>query len=136
MSTVRKIGRNAVADLSAEWIEIKEAERKATERRREIEDKIMALLNVDETLDGTENFVNDKFKIKVVGRLNRKVDSEKVFQIAAETGYSQQIWDIFRWKAEVNANNWKSAADQLTEAFLPAITTQPGRPSFTITTEE
>ena len=41
--------------LSDLWIELKEAERKATEERREVEDTIMSLLDISEGLDGTES---------------------------------------------------------------------------------
>jgi len=54
--------------LSSLWIELKEAERKATEERREVEDTIMSLVEIGEGLDGTATLQDGDYSIKIVGR--------------------------------------------------------------------
>jgi hypothetical protein len=124
-----------LADLSARWLEAKEAERVATETRRQIEDKMMSLIGIPETLDGTENVPVKGYKVKVVGRLNRKIDADKLHELAVENGLEAHLSNLFRWKPEVNAKAWASAETSITKPLLGAITTTPGRPSFSITQE-
>jgi hypothetical protein len=121
--------------LSDLWIELKEAERKATEERREVEDTIMSLLDIREGLDGTENRKDGDYAIKIVGRMNRRVDTDKLQQLAAENGLTDHLSTLFRWKAEINSSIWKASDSSITQPLLDAITTTPGRPSFTITKE-
>ncbi len=121
--------------LSSLWIELKEAERKATEERREVEDTIMSLLEISEGLDGTENRKDGDYAIKIVGRMNRRVDTDKLQEIASDNGLTDHLATLFRWKAEINSSVWKASDSAITEPLLDAITTTPGRPSFTITKE-
>jgi hypothetical protein len=122
-------------DLSIKWLAAKEAEREAVELRRKIEDQMLEALRVPESLDGTQNFEADGFKVKIVGRLNRKIDSEKLQELAIEHGVYEHLQNLFRWKPEINAKAWSASDASITTPLLGAITTTPGRPSFTITKE-
>lgn len=123
-------------DLSAQWIAAKEAERFAQDERRFIEDRMLSLIGLPETFDGTENAAAGDYKIKLVGRLNHKIDADKLQQIAMEAGLSEHLSSLFRWKPEINVRSWKAADESITNILLEAITTTPGRPSFAITTGE
>jgi hypothetical protein len=126
-----------LSDLSKLWLELKEAERVATERRRDVEDKLMSLIGIPETLEGTENVnLDDGYSIKIVGRMNRKVDTEQLQDIAATHGLTEHLHDLFRWKAEINSAVWKATNEAITKPLMLAITTTPGRPSFTISIKE
>lgn len=118
--------------LAAEWLLAKEAERAAMDRRRELEDKMRAAAKHDDTQEGTSTLPCGTYKVKVVSRIDRKVDAELVQELAAEHGLTQHLIDLFRWKPEINASAWKSADPSITNALAPAITAKPGRPSFTI----
>ena len=117
------------------WIDAKEAEKAAIELRRAIEDELVMDLDIAKTLDGTQNIEADGYKVKVVGRLDRKVNADKLQDLAAEFGLTQHLSSLFRWKPEVNASAWKSADVSITEVLQDAITTTNGRPSFTIIKE-
>jgi len=56
--------------------------------------------------------------------------------IAAANGLTEHLHDLFRWKAEINSAVWKAANEAITKPLMAAITTTPGRPSFTITIKE
>lgn len=123
--------------LSEQWLQYKETERIAVENRRKVEDSIMSLVGIPESLDGTEKVVMDNgVEIKIVGRLNRKVDTDKLQEIATEHGLSEHLHSLFRWKAEINSAVWKATSEKITNPLMEAVTTTPGRPSFTITTKE
>ena len=121
---------------AAEWIEAKAAEREAVERRRLLEDHMASLLGVPESLEGTETTETDGgHKIKLVGRMSRKVDRRTAEDIAEQYGLESQLDNLFRWKPEINASGWKAAPDNVTKPFLKSITTTPSRVSFTIEKE-
>lgn len=118
---------------AAEWLAAKAAEADAVKRRRKMEDHILSLLGVPATLEGTANAETDGgHKIKLVGRLNRKVNPDLVQEIAAENGLEEHLSNLFRWKPEINAAAWKAASSSVTATLAGAITTTPGRPSFAI----
>ena len=123
-------------ELSEMWLAAKEAEREAVEDRRRIEDRIKSLASVAETLDGTETVDPDQFTIKIVGRIDRKVDGDKVQELAAEHGLTEHLSSLFRWKPEINMAVWKATDEAITKPLAAAITAKPGRPSFTITRKE
>jgi hypothetical protein len=121
--------------LCADWIRAKQAEKDAVDARRYIEDQLRSLLNVDDAFEGTANNEIDGYKIKVVGRMTRKVDSEKLQELAAENGITEHLSSLFRWKAEIASKAWESADESITAPLMEAITTTPSRPTFTITKE-
>lgn len=122
-------------DLSNRWLRAKEIERQAVEERRRIEDQMLSLVGIPETLDGTETVETGAYKIKIVGRMNRKVDDDKLNELAIENGLESHLQNLFRWKPEINAKAWAAADQAITSPLLDAITTTPGRASFTITKE-
>ena len=121
--------------LYQQWINAKADEKDAMEWRRSIEDQLVASLGIPNTLDGTQNVETEGYKVKIVGRLDRKVNSDKLQDLAAEYGLTEHLSSLFRWKPEINASAWKSADPRITEPLQDAITTTNGRPSFTIVKE-
>jgi hypothetical protein len=118
-------------ELAKRWHEYKELEKKATEERRYIEDRLLSLLGVSESDQGTKTF-GDEIKVKIVCRHNQSVDSDLLNQIAVENDLVEQASQVFRWKAEVNKKVWDECPDQLRSVFAPAITVKPGRPTFSV----
>jgi hypothetical protein len=126
-----------IEELASAWILAKQAEITAIDNRRRIEDDLVASLNVDENLDGTRvDEIPGGYQIKIVGRLNRKVDGDRLQELAAEHGLSHHLSSLFRWKPEVNLTAWKAADAYVVKPLSGAITTTPGRPSFTISRKD
>ncbi len=123
-------------ELSSLWLAAKEAEKEATEDRRKIEDRIRSLVGFAENSEGTETVDQDQFTIKIVGRIDRKVDGDKVQELAAEFGLTEHLASLFRWKPEINMSVWKATNEAITKPLAAAITAKPGRPSFNITRKE
>lgn len=117
--------------LFDQWLEAKEAERAAVDRRREIEDGLIAALAITES-EGSATIKTDGYKVKVTQRFNRSIDAEMLQEIAAEHGITHHLGDLFRWKPDINAKAWKDADPSITGPLEQAITTKPGRPSFSI----
>jgi hypothetical protein len=125
-----------VKALCTAWLEAKEAERAAQERRRDLEDQIAAALAVPADLDGTMRRDLEDLEIKIVGRIDRKVDTDALQELARDAGLTDHLSALFRWKAEINAKAWDRADAAITKPLTGAITAKPGRPSFTITKKE
>ena len=124
-------------DLARQWSDAKQDEAIAVAKRRTVEDRLVELLAIPEGKEGTTSSTTEQgFAIKVVGRLNRKVDSDKLQELAIAAGLTEHLPSLFRWSADINAAAWKAAAQTITAPLLGAITTTPGRPSFTITRKE
>ena len=122
--------------LYQQWLDAKETERQAAEARRQIEDKLIAELGIAETDEGSRTVKADGYKVKVTCRMNRSIDADALQEIAAECGLTQHLGDLFRWKPDLNAKAWKEADQSITGPLLAAITTKPGRPSFSIEISE
>ncbi|MGB3724292.1 MAG: hypothetical protein WA981_00860 [Glaciecola sp.] len=121
--------------LFDKWLDAKDMEREATEFRRDIEDRLMQELNVNLTHEGPQTFEPEGYKVKATVRINRTIDSDKLQEIAAESGLSDHLGELFRWKPSINMTEWKKAAPEITQPLTQAITAKPGRPSFTIEKE-
>lgn len=123
-------------ELAAMWTSAKLAEAEAVKLRREAEDRMASLIGVAENAEGTTNAeAPGGYKIKIVARINRVVDSDRVQELAAQHGLSAHLSALFRWKPELNKSQWDHAAQNIRDALAPAITAKPGRPSFTVTKE-
>ena len=123
-------------ELCQLWIQAKEDERTAIEHRRAYEDKLLSLIGIAENFEGTENAeAPGGYKIKVTGRMARKVDSDALQELAAEAGLTEHLSSLFRWKPEIDAKAWKAADSSITTPLMGAITTTPSRASFSITKE-
>lgn len=125
----------SVEELAKMWLFAKESEAIATADRRKIEDQIRKIANIRDDVEGTENLALEGFKVKIVCRIDRKVDADKVQDLAAEHGLTAHLSSLFRWKPELNMSAWKAADESITRPLAGAITAKPGRPSFSIEQE-
>ena len=119
--------------LYQRWLDAKKLETAVVAERRQLEDQMVEMFAVPKDLDGTMKAEADGYKIKMEGRINKKIDADKLQVLAAEAGLSEHLSSLFRWKPEINAKAWNAAADAVTGPLLDAITSTPGRPTFTIT---
>jgi hypothetical protein len=131
-----KVLPNDMNELARMWLAAKKQEEDATADRRDIEDHIKKLATIAENLDGTETVEPGRYEIKIVGRIDRKVDGDKVQELAAEFGLTDHLAKLFRWKPEINMAIWKAADESITKPLAAAITAKPGRPSFKIIPKE
>lgn len=128
---------NNIDPLLEEWIELKRLEKLYQDSRRAIEDQLLDAIMIPADLDGTITpTVSQDYKVKITGRMNRKVDADRIQEIAAEHGIVDQLSVLFRWKPEINMTVWKATNPSVTTPLLDGITTKPGRPSFAIEKEQ
>jgi hypothetical protein len=121
--------------LYQRWLDAKKLEGVAIKERRELEDLMVKEFAIPKDLNTTINREVEGYKVKIEGRINQKIDADKLQLLAAEAGLSEHLSSLFRWKPEINAKVWNAAADAVTLPLLGAITSTPGRPTFSITQE-
>ena len=126
----------AMREIAAEWAAEKEVERIAVENRRRLEDEMVKNFGLLPDLDGTVSKDVDGYVIKITGRIDRKVDADKIQELAAQHGLESHLGTLCRWKPELNITVWKNTSPQITSLLAPAITAKPGRPSFTVNPKE
>jgi hypothetical protein len=122
--------------LYQQWLDAKQMEAHAIQARRAVEDQLVKQFKVPDDLDGTTTETDGGYKIKIDGRINRKINSDKLQELAIEHGLTEHLSSLFRWKPEIAMTAWKAADKKITTPLLDAITATPGRPSFTITLKE
>lgn len=115
------------------WLDAKKLEAVAVAERRELEDQMVKQFAVAKDFKGTMKQQIDGYTVSVEGKINQKVDSEKLQQIAAAAGLEDHLATLFRWKPEINAAAWKAADQAVIAPLTLAITSTPGRFSFSIT---
>jgi hypothetical protein len=123
-------------ELARCWLMAKQDEARAVQSRRDLEDKMSEILDIDLATEGTINVEGDEYKVKIMTRMTRKVDADKLQEIAAEHDLNKELSTLFRWKAELDMKNWKSAPIEVVNVLSQAVTTTAGRPSYSITKEE
>ena len=119
--------------LAEAWIFAKAQESKATESRREIEDKLSAFLDLAPNAEGVSEFALGRYDCHIGHRVVRKVDHEMVGVISAEHGLEALLPVVFRWQASVNAKAWRDLAPEIKRLLAQAITATPNRAGFKIT---
>lgn len=127
---------DTINSLSESWIELKNIEQEAQKERRLIEDELINVFKINEQSKGTFTEKTEEYVLKVACRIEKKVNTEAVIELAAEHDLKTHLESLFRWKAEVNELLWKNSDSKITDVLSRGITTKPGRPSFSITKRE
>lgn len=128
---------NAMQVWAEAWQQAKMEETAATIRRRAVEDKMLESMQLNEVGEDTTTVKPaDGIEVKIIRRIDRKVDADKLQEIAIEHGLMDHLSSLFRWKPEINATAWKQADPAIVRPLADAITAKPGRPSFKITIKE
>ena len=114
--------------LCGNWLQSKEDELKAIERRHAIEVEICQHLNVDTSRDGTSNLIDGDIQVRVVTKLKREVNVLRLRALAEEYGLIEEIKTLFNWIPEFNRAFWHNADPSVTEALREAIKVSPQKP--------
>ena len=125
--------------LEQQFLELKAMEAEVKEKRYEVEAKIALAYRYD-TLSGksqkfvTQNTSGEKLDVQFTASQVRKVDYEKLREIATQYGIPQtEIERLFRLKAEVNNSEFNALPQANKDILNGAITVQINKPTLKIT---
>ena len=127
---------NELEILAQQWLDEKQTERDAADRRRAIEDRLTELIGKDTADESTTTTESGEYVVKVNGSVSRKVDGDRLQELAHEYGLFDYLHVLFRWKPELNKTKWEDADASITAPLASAITAKVGRPSFKIEKKE
>ena len=125
--------------LEQQFLELKAMEAEVKEKRYEVEAKIALAYRYD-TLSGksqkfvTQNASGEKLDVQFTASQVRKVDYEKLREIATQYGIPQtEIERLFRLKAEVNISEFNALPQANKDILNDAIFVQINKPTLKIT---
>jgi hypothetical protein len=119
-------------EIASLWLHLKATEQTLTNVRRASEDAL-SLIFPAQDVEGTEDHVVPGFSVKIVHKVTRTVDPEKLTELSEEYEIDDEIARLFRFKPELNLAVFRAEAEDMQELFNNVITTKQARPSFTIT---
>jgi hypothetical protein len=119
-----------ISELVAARIAAKRAEDAAVKARREIDEQITNLLRPTDKLEGTVSEKTGEYKISVVYKLTRTVDTEDLKKVREKLTAEQQ--GAFKWKADVSVSALRKLDDKALTAVSKLITSKPASPTITI----
>ena len=120
-----------ITQLYDQWIEAKMLERAALERRRDIEDEIVAALDEDVTRPGSRGYDVGQYRTRIIFGVRRIVDQDAIKELAARVP-QHDLDAAIRIKAEIDAEGWKIIPESSRRILSAAVTERPARPSFSI----
>ena len=103
-----------IETLTKEWTIAKMEESAATSYRRQIEDKLVKHFRIAEQFEGTDNREVGQYVVKIEGRMNRKVNADKLHELAVANGLEEHLSSLFRWKPEIASAAWKATDISIT----------------------
>ena len=120
-------------ELLQQWLDAKEVERAAVEKRRSNEDRLSELLASEMPADGQKTIKTDGFAVKVTSRIAYKVNGEELQELASKKGVPLPLLQqAFRWKCEVIGKGWNDLDKSIQAALSDAVTAEKCRPSYQI----
>ena len=122
-----------LAELSLELFTAKKAEESNKALRIEIEEKIIALVEVEENQSKT--FKAGDLKVTVKKELAYSVDEENLFSAGLSSGVLERIFDRVPESFKFNTKNYELLNRDDPEAFkaiAPFVTTKPKKTSVTL----
>lgn len=113
-----------------QWIEIwkasKDAEDAAKDARLTAELQILALLEKPDDFKGYVKLEG----VSVAYGESVKVDTEMLQDMSGDANFAI-VNKLFRWKAELNAKEWKEAPKETRRHFSRVLSIKPTKPAFT-----
>lgn len=112
---------------------LKAQEKDLQKQRKEAEKWLMETLKFDPQKEGTTHYGDENNFVSFEVSKDYKVDTDKLAELIQQNQISEATADrVFRWKAEVNAVEWKNLEQDAKAILSNAVTTKTNNPSIKI----
>lgn len=112
---------------------LKAQEKDLQKQRKEAEKWLMETVGFDPQKEGTTHYGDENNFVSFEVSKDYKVDTEKLAELIQQNQISEATADrVFRWKAEVNAVEWKNLEQDAKAILSNAVTTKTNSPSIKI----
>lgn len=120
------------AEIINALYEAKQQEAAARERRMELEAQLAEAIGVPDDWEGSKTRQAEGYKVVCTRKMNHRIDADKLKQIAMDNFLGMVVEQCFRWKPEIIKREWDAESEEHKRLFAPAITTTPGKVSFSV----
>lgn len=112
---------------------LKAQEKDLQKQRKEAEKWLMETVGFDPQKEGTTHYGDEDNFVSFEVSKDYKVDTDKLAELIQQNQISEETADrVFRWKAEVNAVEWKNLEQDAKAILSNAVTTKTNSPSIKI----
>lgn len=112
---------------------LKAQEKDLQKQRKEAEKWLMETVGFDPQKEGTTHYGDENNFVSFEVSKDYKVDTDKLAELIQQNQISEETADrVFRWKAEVNAVEWKNLEQDAKAILSNAVTTKTNSPSIKI----
>lgn len=112
---------------------LKAQEKNLQKQRKEAEKWLMETVGFDPQKEGTTHYGDENNFVSFEVSRDYKVDTDKLAELIQQNQISEETADrVFRWKAEVNAVEWKNLEQDAKAILSNAVTTKTNSPSIKI----
>ena len=112
---------------------LKAQEKDLQKQRKEAEKWLMETVGFDPQKEGTTHYGDENNFVSFEVSRDYKVDTDKLAELIQQNQISEETADrVFRWKAEVNAVEWKNLEQDAKAILSNAVTTKTNSPSIKI----
>lgn len=113
------------------------ASAKMTEAKKEMSDALSSIFDylgyTNDNTPGTVRYKDDKYEITLKQKVNKSVDANGLMDYARQNRIPvSKLQELFRFKLEIKAKEFKNASSEDKDGFIPFITTSYGTPDKTI----
>jgi len=122
-----------ILDTLAYIQSLKAQEKDLQKQREEAEKWLMETVGFDPQKEGTTHYGDENNFVSFEVSRDYKVDTDKLAELIQQNQISEETADrVFRWKAEVNAVEWKNLEQDAKAILSNAVTTKTNSPSIKI----
>ena len=112
---------------------LKAQEKDLQKQRKEAEKWLMETVGFDPQKEGTTHYGDENNFVSFEVSKDYNVDTGKLAELIQQNQISEETADrVFRWKAEVNAVEWKNLEQDAKAILSNAVTTKTNGPSIKI----
>jgi len=129
-----KLNRTAEI-VCIEWLNAKSDEKKANQRRLELEQELIEMLGMK--CEGSKTHNLEGFKVTIKGSMNRKLDKDAYLGLASRIPADRNpVRVVEKFELDDAGCRWLTENDPTVWGILAAaITTTPAKPSVTVVRE-
>ena len=122
-----------IIDTLAYIQSLDEQKKELDSQKKEAVKWLMETVGFDPNKEGTTHYGDENNFVTFEVSRTYKVDTDKLQELVEQNQISEQTAErTFRWKAEVNATEWKNLDEEVRKTLAQAVTSKTGSPSIKI----
>lgn len=122
-----------INELVTRLYEAKQVEQAAKNVRTALEAELAQVIGVPDDWEGTKSNTVGNYRVKLTRKMNVKIDTTKLRELAIINNITPVLETCFRWKPEIVKREWDKADAEVRTKLSEALEMTPGKASFAVT---